>query len=166
MAKVVLKLGDGVSTDIIYPGRFMATVLPMETPQYAFADNGEFNALLKKKEISAESVIVAGRNFGCGSSREQATSSLKGYDFIVIAKDFARIFLQNSINLGLRTIVCPGMEAEEGDELEIGENEIVNRTSGKTFPVVPLPSARQAIIDAGGLIPFTRKRLLEQKGKK
>ena len=166
MAKVVLILGDDVSTDIIYPGRFMATVLPAETPQYAFADNGEFNARLNKKEIPAGSILVAGRNFGCGSSREQATSSLKGYDFIVIAGDFARIFLQNSINLGLRTIVCPGVEAEEGDELEIGEKEIVNRSSGKTFPVLPLPSARQAIIDAGGLIPFTRKRLLEQRGKK
>lgn len=166
MAKAVLILGDDVSTDIIYPGRFMATVLPAETPQYAFADNGEFNTRLNKKEIPAGSILVAGRNFGCGSSREQATSSLKGYDFIVIARDFARIFLQNSINLGLRTIVCPGVEAEEGDELEIGEKEIVNRSSGKTFPVLPLPSARQAIIDAGGLIPFTRKRLLEQRGKK
>ena len=165
MAKVVLILGDDVSTDIIYPGRFMATVLPAETPQYAFADNGEFNARLKKRKFPRGASSWP-ENFGCGSSREQATSSLKGYDFIVIARDFARIFLQNSINLGLRTIVCPGVEAEEGDELEIGEKEIVNRSSGKTFPVLPLPSARQAIIDAGGLIPFTRKRLLEQKGKK
>ena len=70
MAKVVLKLGDDISTDIIYPGRFMATVLPSETPQYAFADHAEFNARLRAGEIPAESVVVAGHNFGCGSSRE------------------------------------------------------------------------------------------------
>jgi len=166
MAKVVLKLEDDISTDIIYPGRFMATVLPTETPQFAFADFGDFNARLKKKDIPAGSVIVAGRNFGCGSSREQAASCLKGYELTVVARDFARIFLQNSINLGLRTIVCPDVDAREGDELEIGEREVCNRTNGKTFPVLPLPKARQAIIDAGGLVAFTRKRLLETKGKK
>jgi 3-isopropylmalate/(R)-2-methylmalate dehydratase small subunit len=166
MAKVVLKLGSDVSTDIIYPGRFMATVLPTETPQYAFADLSEFDARLKKKEIPAASVIVAGGNFGCGSSREQAASCLKGYDLTIVARDFARIFLQNSINLGLRTVICPDVDAQEGDELEIGEQEIRNRTSGKTFPIHPLPSARQAIIDAGGLIAFTRKRLLETKGER
>jgi 3-isopropylmalate/(R)-2-methylmalate dehydratase small subunit len=84
----------------------------------------------------------------------------------IVARDFARIFLQNSINLGLRTIICPDVDAQEGDELEIGEQEIRNRTNGKTFPIHPLPSARQAIIDAGGLIAFTRKRLLETKGKR
>jgi 3-isopropylmalate/(R)-2-methylmalate dehydratase small subunit len=163
MAKVVLKLGDDVSTDIIYPGRFMATVLPAETPQYAFADLPDFNARIKKKEIQPEGVIVAGRNFGCGSSREQAASCLKGSEFIVIAWDFARIFLQNSINLGLKTIICPGIEAEEGDDLEVSATKVVNRRSGKSFAIVPLPQARQAIIDAGGLIPYTRQRLSQNK---
>jgi 3-isopropylmalate/(R)-2-methylmalate dehydratase small subunit len=160
---VVLKLGDDVSTDIIYPGRFMATVLPAETPQYAFADLIDFNTRIKNKEIQPQSVIVAGSNFGCGSSREQAASCLKGLDFIVIARDFARIFLQNSINLGLNTIICPGIEADEGDELEISATKVVNRTTGKSFELVSLPQARQAIIDAGGLIPYTRQRLLQIK---
>jgi len=163
MPSVVFKLGDDISTDIIYPGRFMATVLPTETPQFAFADYAEFNAKIKKKEFPPESVIVAGKNFGCGSSREQATSCLRGPDFIVIARDFARIFLQNSINLGLKTVICPAIEAELGDEIEVGAGEVVNKTSGKRFPVVPLPKARQAIIDAGGLIPFTRQRILQGK---
>ena len=163
MCKVVLKLSDDVSTDIIYPGRFMATVLPAETPQFAFADLVDFNTRLKKKEIQPHSVIVAGKNFGCGSSREQAASCLKGPDFIVIARDFARIFLQNSINLGLNTIICPGFEADEGDELKISPTQVVNRTIGKSFELVPLPKARQAIIDAGGLIPYTRQRLLQTK---
>jgi len=159
MSIVVLKLGDDVSTDIIYPGRFMATVLPSETPQYAFADLLDFNARLKQKEIQPHSVIVAGGNFGCGSSREQAASCLKGPEFIVIARDFARIFLQNSINLGLNTIICPDIEAEPGDELEISATEVVNLTQEKSFAITPLPRARQAIIDAGGLIAYTRERL-------
>lgn len=163
MPKVVLKLGDDVSTDTIYPGRFMATVLPTETPQYAFADFIEFNAKLKNKEIPEGSIIIAGNNFGCGSSREQAASCLKGHNLIIIAKSFSRIFLQNSINLGLRTIICPDIEAEEGDELEIVENEIINKNALKRFSILPLPKARQAIIDAGGLIPYTRKKLLESK---
>ncbi len=167
MARVVLKLGDDISTDIIYPGRFMATVLPSETPQYAFADFPEFNARLKRGEIPPGSVVVAGKNFGCGSSREQAASTLKGHELVIVARNFARIFLQNAINLGLKVVVCPEIEAEEGDELEILPDRIINKTSGKEFRVEPLPQARQAIIDAGGLIPYTRKRLLEKKaGKK
>jgi 3-isopropylmalate/(R)-2-methylmalate dehydratase small subunit len=160
MAKVVLKLGDDVSTDIIYPGRFMATVLPTETPQYAFADITDFNSKLKKGEIPAGSVVVGGKNFGCGSSREQAASCLKGPELVVVAHDFARIFLQNSINLGLNTIICPDIEAELGDELEISLDKIVNKTNGKSFTLTPLPKARQAIVDAGGLIPYTRQRLI------
>jgi len=162
MARVVLKLSDDISTDIIYPGRFMATVLPTETPQYAFADFPEFNAQLKKGEIPAGSIVVAGKNFGCGSSREQAASTLKGHELVIVAKNFARIFLQNAINLGLKVVVCPEIEAEEGDELEILPDKIINQTSGKEFQVEPLPQARQAIIDAGGLIPYTRQRLLEK----
>jgi 3-isopropylmalate/(R)-2-methylmalate dehydratase small subunit len=163
MSKVVFKVGDDVSTDIIYPGRFMATVLPTETPQFAFIDFPEFNSAIKKKEFPPESVIVAGKNFGCGSSREQATSCLKGPDFYVVARNFARIFLQNSINLGLKTVICPKIEAELGDDLEITATQIINKTSGKKFDIVPLPKARQVIIDAGGLIPYTRKRVLDQK---
>ncbi|MGE5378423.1 MAG: 3-isopropylmalate dehydratase [Bacteroidota bacterium] len=163
MAKVVLKLGDDISTDIIYPGRYMATVLPTETPQYAFADLTEFNAKLREGEVPPGSVIVAGKNFGCGSSREQAASCLKGPELVIVARHFARIFLQNSINLGLRTIVCPDIEAEFDDEIEVMEEQVLNRTSGKSFQIVPLPAARQAIIDAGGLIPLTRQLLLKQK---
>ena len=163
MAAVVHAMGDDVSTDVIYPGRYMATVLPAETPQFAFADDAAFDARLRAKEIPPGSVIVAGRNFGCGSSREQAVSCLVGHDLIVVARGVARIFLQNAINLGLRVVICPAIEASPGDEVEIGAAEVVNRTTGKRFAIVPLPRARQAIIDAGGLIPFTRQRLLAAK---
>lgn len=162
MSKVVLKAGDDISTDIIYPGRFMATVLPTETPQFAFADQVEFNKKLKNGEVPKESVLVAGQNFGCGSSREQAASCLKGYDLTIIAKHFSRIFLQNSINLGLNTVICPDIDANEGDEIALEGDYVNNITTGKKFKIVPLPKARQAIIDAGGLIPYTRALLLKR----
>ena len=159
MGKVVLKLGRDISTDDIYPGRFMATVLPTETPQFCFFDRTEFNARLKAKAVPPGSVIVADENFGCGSSREQAASAIKGHELVVVARSIARIFLQNSVNLGLKLVICPTVEASEGDDLEVLPGKVVNRTTGKEFGTVPLAPARQAIIDAGGLIPFTRKRL-------
>jgi len=162
MAKVVLKLGKDISTDDIYPGRFMATVLPTETPQFCFNDRAEFNAKVKAKAFPDGSLIVADENFGCGSSREQAASTIKGNGLVVVAQGIARIFLQNAINLGLHLVICPGgIEASEGDDLELAPGAVLNRTTGKSFPTTPLPPARQAIIDAGGLIPFTRKKLLE-----
>jgi 3-isopropylmalate/(R)-2-methylmalate dehydratase small subunit len=142
----------------------MATVLPAETPQFAFADDTAFNAKLKAGQVPAGSVIVGGRNFGCGSSREQAVSCIKGHDLTIVACDFARIFLQNGINLGLRMIVCPTIEAGAGDELEITARSVVNKTSGKEFPVLPMPTSRQAIINAGGLIAYTRQRLAQLQG--
>ena len=159
MAAVVLALGNDVSTDTIFPGRYMATVLPSETPQFAFADNADFNGRLKSGQIAAGSVIVAGQNFGCGSSREQAASCLKGPELTIVARGFARIFLQNAVNLGLRTIICPGIEASEGDDLRLSPTEVINRSTGRRFDVVPLPPARQAIVDAGGLIPYARRLL-------
>jgi 3-isopropylmalate/(R)-2-methylmalate dehydratase small subunit len=163
MANVVLKLGADISTDDIYPGRYMATVLPTETPQFCFADRTEFNARLKAKAIPAGSVLVAGENFGCGSSREQAVSTIKGHELVIVAKSIARIFLQNAINLGLNIVICPTVEAEEGHDLEVKPESVVNLTTKKTFPVTKLPAARQAIIDAGGLIPYTRTRVMAAK---
>jgi len=165
MAQVVLRLGDDVSTDTIYPGRFMATVLPTETPQYCFADVGDFNRRLKEGLVAPGSVVVAGRNFGTGSSREQAASALKGWDLVVVARSYSRIFLQNAVNVGLRLVICPDIEAAEGDELDIGQTEIVNKTQDKRFRVVPLPPARQAIVDAGGLVPYIRKRVVEERAR-
>jgi len=161
MSKVIWKFGDDISTDIIYPGRYMATVLPTETPAYAFDDNKELNKMLVNKEVPEQSIIVADKNFGCGSSREQAASALKGHELIIVAKNFSRIFLQNCINLGLQTVVCPEIEADKGDELEIISDKLINKTSGKEFAIIPHAAAQQEIIDAGGLIEYTRKRLFE-----
>jgi 3-isopropylmalate/(R)-2-methylmalate dehydratase small subunit len=160
MPRVILKLGDDVSTDVIYPGRYMATVLPSETPAHAFADHPAFQAALAAGAIPPGSVVAAGQNFGCGSSREQAASCLKGHELTVVARSFARIFLQNAINLGLEVVLAPSFEANEGDELAFEDGRIRDVTSGREFRVAPLPKARQAILDAGGLVRYTRARLL------
>lgn len=160
MPLVVYTVGDDISTDVIYPGRFMATVLPAETPAFAFADDKEFNGRLKAQSVPRGSVVAGGRNFGCGSSREQAVSCLKGPELTIVARSFARIFLQNAINLGLNVVTCPTLVARQGDDLEISATEVHNRTFGQVFPVIPLPQSRREIIAAGGLIAFTRQRLL------
>lgn len=161
--KVIYKLGNDISTDHIYPGRYMATVLPTETPQYAFADMPDLNKLLNDGDKSEPRVLLAENNFGTGSSREQAVSTLVGHNLVIVARNFARIFFQNSINLGLKTVTCPDIEAEVGDELEIGEDYLFNKTTGKKFHIVPIPAARKAIVDAGGLIAYTKKLLVSEK---
>ncbi|OGU02357.1 MAG: hypothetical protein A2085_03370 [Gemmatimonadetes bacterium GWC2_71_10] len=162
MTTVVYVVGDDISTDVIYPGRYMATVLPSETPQYAFANDAAFNqklALGGAGGIAPGSIVVAGRNFGCGSSREQAVSCLVGRQLTIVARSFARIFLQNAINLGLRIAICPTIEARVGDVLEFGAGGVKNRKTGERYATMPLPASRQAIMDAGGLIAYTRARL-------
>ena len=141
MPTVVLKLGDDISTDIIYPGRYMATVLPAETPQFAFADNGAFNRRLRTKEIPPGSIIVAGKNFGCGSSREHAPWALADYGFrAIIAPSFADIFANNCLKNGLLAVVLSESEVAqltnragtgEGYELTVDlRNKTVSDTSG------------------------------------
>jgi 3-isopropylmalate/(R)-2-methylmalate dehydratase small subunit len=160
---VIMSMGNDISTDAIYPGRFMATVLPSETPQYAFADYPEFRSHLKEGKLPTGSAIVGGANFGCGSSREQAVSCLRGHELTVVARSFARIFLQNAVNLGLRAVACPEVEAAQGDQLEIGADYVLNKSTSKRFAVQPLPPTKQAVMAAGGLIPYTRQRLAAGK---
>ena len=161
MPTILIKLGADISTDDIYPGRYMATVLPSETPQFCFANRTELNARLQARDYPDGSVILADHNFGCGSSREQAASALKGFELTIVARSMSRIFLQNAINLGLNVVLCPDLEAEAGHELAFTNEKVINITSGSSFDVVRLPEARQAIIDAGGLISYTRKRMSE-----
>lgn len=162
MAKVVYTFGDDVSTDTIYPGRYMATVLPSETPRYCFADYEDLNKKLNSGEIPKDSLVFGGKNFGCGSSREQAASTLKGHELTIIANDFARIFLQNAVNLGLKTVACSNPEAEVGDEIEITDTEVINITKNKKFEIKPLSETQSEVVDAGGLIAYARKKLLER----
>jgi 3-isopropylmalate/(R)-2-methylmalate dehydratase small subunit len=109
-------------------------------------------------------LVVAGENFGCGSSREVAPITLKGAGIgAVIAKSFARIFFRNSINIGLPALECPEAAADikDGDELSIdlAAGRIQNLTQGKTYQAEPFPEFLQQIITAGGLVPYTQQRL-------
>lgn len=158
--KVIKKFGDDISTDIIYPGRYMATVLPAETPQFAFADDTAFNEILIKRHIPENSIIIAGKNFGCGSSREQAVSALCGYGLTIVARGIARIFLQNAINVGLSVVICPDIEANENDILIIKNKTVVNESTGMTYAMTPLSETQKAVMEASGLIEYTRARLL------
>jgi len=152
----VWKFGDDVNTDVIYPGYALKVTNPDEMAKYAFAEvYPEFS-----KEVKEGDIIVAGKNFGCGSSREQAALCLKYVGIsCVIAKSFARIFYRNAINIGLPVIELKETdEINEGDELEVDLNEgvIKNLTTGKVYKAMPMGELERKIMEAGGLIEYLR----------
>jgi len=155
----VWKYGDDVNTDVIFPGKYTYTVSdPAEMGEHALEDlDPEF-----RSQVKLGDVIVAGKNFGCGSSREQAVKCLvaKGVG-AVIARSFARIYYRNCINNALPAITCPeAVEAlEKGDKVEVDLEAGEVRSDQGTFTFPPLPEAVMGIFEAGGLIPYTRKRL-------
>lgn len=156
----VIKYGDDINTDVIFPGRYLAITEPEEMAKHAMEDLDK-NFLEKVKE---RKIIVAGKNFGCGSSREQAAMCLKyaGVEAI-IAKSFARIFFRNAINQGLPIIECKeaSSDIEDGEEIEIDLDKgvIKNLSNKKEYAFKPLPDFIQEIINAGGLLNHIRKRL-------
>ncbi|HIH70382.1 3-isopropylmalate dehydratase small subunit [Methermicoccus shengliensis] len=157
------KFGDDVDTDAIIPGRYLVLNTPEELAAHAFEGvRPEFASSVKKGDV-----VVAGRNFGCGSSREHAPLALKGCGIqCVIAKSFARIFFRNSINIGLPLLECEGAGAiEDGDELRIdmGAGIVENITQQRTYRASSLPDFIQRIVGAGGLIPFARELLEEEQ---
>lgn len=158
----VWKYGDNINTDVIFPGKYTYTLMsPEEMARHALEDlDPEFASQVKPGDV-----IVAGRNFGCGSSREQAAACLKAAGVqAVIARSFARIYFRNAINLGLPVIQCPeAVEAlEKGDEIEVdlAAGEIRSLKGSFRFP--PFPESVIGILKAGGLIAFTRQKLKEK----
>jgi len=155
----VWKYGDDVNTDVIFPGKYTYTVSdPAEMGEHALEDlDPGF-----RSRVQPGDVIVAGKNFGCGSSREQAVTCLvvKGVGAI-IARSFARIYYRNCINNALPAITCPqAVDAlERGEEIEVDLEAGEIRTAERVFAFPPLPKAVMGIFEAGGLIPYTRKRL-------
>lgn len=146
---------DNIDTDMIYPARFMNTADAAEMGTHCMEDyDPEFT-----KKIHKGDIIVAGKNFGCGSSREHAPISLRaaGID-CVIAKSFARIFYRNAINTGLPILECPVAvdDCSPGDEFSIDytTGEIVNETLGKSYQTIAFPEFIQKIMDKGGLISY------------
>ena len=159
------KFGDHIDTDQIIPAQLLVTTDPVELGKHCMANNDpEFAGKVEQGDF-----IVAGVNFGCGSSREHAPISILGAGVsCVIAKSFARIFFRNAINLGLPVLESP--EAVEGiaagDELEVdlSNGTIRNLTTEQLFNAKPFEPFMMEIIEAGGLVEYTKRRLAAQKG--
>lgn len=156
-----LVVGDHIDTDAIIPAIFLVSTDPAELGSHCM--EGMDPKWCDKIE-PGNSILVAGRNFGCGSSREHAPVAIAGAGIpVVIAHSFARIFYRNAFNMGLVLIEAGDACAEfsEGDELEVdmAAGTISNKTTRKVIHFPPLPEAMRAILDAGGLAEFVKKRL-------
>ncbi|QAT41801.1 LeuD/DmdB family oxidoreductase small subunit [Aminipila luticellarii] len=149
-------LGDDIDTDIIIPTDYLALKTIDDMKQYAFSPlRPELAGQIKEGDV-----IVAGKNFGCGSSREQAPEIIKALHIkCVIAKSFARIFFRNAINNGLLLIENPFIHdaVTEGQEIEVCVNHYI-KCNGKEYPIASLPQNLLDILQAGGLVAAMRKR--------
>ncbi len=153
----VHKFGDDVNTDYIISGRYKFKTLDMrELAKHVMEDlDPEFYSHVSKGDF-----IVAGKNFGCGSSREQAPLAIINADVsAVIAKSFARIFYRNCINTGLPLVECDTDQIDAGDELEVNLKEgiLYNKTRGVKIPITPLPPVMLKILSEGGLVEHFKK---------
>jgi 3-isopropylmalate/(R)-2-methylmalate dehydratase small subunit len=158
----VWTFGKDIDTDLIIAARYLNTSVPQELAKHVMEDaDPEF-----VKKMSVGDIIVAGENFGCGSSREHAPIALKAAGVAaVIAPTFARIFYRNAFNMGLPIFeLKESAEISEGDEISIDMNAgtITNKTTNKTYNFTPIPEFMQELIDAGGLMNFAQNEI---KGK-
>ena len=155
----VFKYGDNVDTDVIIPARYLNSFDAQELASHAMADiDPTFASTVEKGDI-----IVAGQNFGCGSSREHAPLCLKTAGIkCVIAKSFARIFYRNSINIGFPIMECEEAadKIEKGDEVEVdfSTGVITNKTKNETYQSQPFPEFLQKMIDADGLVNYVNSK--------
>jgi len=156
----VHKYGADVNTDVIIPARYLNMFDPDELAQHCMEDiDSDFVTRVQPGDI-----IVADTNFGCGSSREHAPLAIKAAGVgCVIAKSFARIFYRNALNIGLPILECESAAetAESGDtiEVELSTGEITNVTKGLSFRAEPFPDFMLELIEVGGLIEYTRRKI-------
>jgi 3-isopropylmalate/(R)-2-methylmalate dehydratase small subunit len=153
-----IKYGDNVDTDVIIPARYLNTIDKKELASHCMEDIDK-NFVNK---VEPGDIMIAGNNFGCGSSREHAPIAIKESGIsLVIAKSFARIFYRNSINIGLAILECPeaAERISEGDKVEadLDKGVIYNRTTGESFETKPFPEFIQKIITNGGLVESIRR---------
>lgn len=159
----VIKYGDNVDTDVIIPARYLTTIDPVQLAAHCMEDlDHRFITRVKKGDI-----MVAGRNFGCGSSREHAPMAIKGAGIsCIIAETFARIFYRNAINIGLPIVECreAAVDIQEGDEvsIDVDTGVIHNRTQSKSYQGVPFPDFMKKIIASNGLIESIKKELRDK----
>ena len=154
------KFGADVDTDLIIPARYLNTSDPKELAKHCMEDADPAFA----SKVSPGDLIVAGNNFGCGSSREHAPIAIKTAGVsCVVAASFARIFYRNAFNLGLPILESPeaAKAVKAGDELEVdlATGKITNRSQGRIYQAQPVPSFMQELLAAGGLMPYVMKRL-------
>ena len=153
--------GDNLDTDVIAPGRYMKFGIEEIAKHCLESIEPTFVATVKRGDA-----VVAGRNMGVGSSREQAPEALKHLGVsVLIAESFAGLFYRNAINLGLPAVACPqAKRIRQGDELEVDleYGKIRNRTTGETLDCEPIPGFLMSIINAGGLLPHLEKRLAQK----
>jgi len=155
----VWKFGDNIDTDLIIAARYLNTSEPSQLAKYVMEDaDPDFVSKMQVGDI-----IVAGENFGCGSSREHAPIALKAAGVsAVIAPTFARIFYRNAFNMGLPIFELPeANEIDEGDEVKIdmSSGEVINITKGKSYKFTPIPEFMQELVQAGGLINFAKNEI-------
>jgi 3-isopropylmalate/(R)-2-methylmalate dehydratase small subunit len=150
----VWRFGDDVDTDAIIPGRFLTLYDPRELAKHAFeGTRDDFAGGAREGDL-----IVAGRNFGCGSSREHAALALKGAGIrVIVAESFARIFYRNAINSGMLPLVCPGAgEIRDGQVAELDLDGGTFTVGGRRLELEPVPAFLREIVDAGGLVEYAR----------
>ena len=156
----VHKYGDNVDTDVIIPARYLNSSDPAELAKHCMEDiDKEF-----VNNVKAGDIIVAKKNFGCGSSREHAPIAIKAAGVsCVIAETFARIFYRNAINIGLPILECEeaANDIDAGDTVSVDFNTgvITNETKGKTYQAEPFPEFMQKIMAAGGLVTYTKEKI-------
>ena len=159
----VWKFGDNIDTDLIIAARYLNTSEAGELAKHVMEDADP--AFVKKMKVG--DIIVAGENFGCGSSREHAPIALKAAGIsAVIAPTFARIFYRNAFNMGLPIFeLKEANEIEEGDvvKVDMDAGEVINITQAKRYQFTPIPEFMQELVDAGGLIEFAKNEIASQK---
>ncbi len=152
--------GNDIDTDVIIPARYLNVFSGEELKQYAFQDYmPNFS-----EEVNQGDIIIAGENFGCGSSREHAPLALKAAGIsCVVANSFARIFYRNSVNLGLYAVECPDdlTGTEHGDEITVNleTGEVINLTKERRYQANKYPDFMREIVSSGGLVEFTKKKV-------
>ncbi|MCL2780415.1 MAG: 3-isopropylmalate dehydratase [Actinomycetia bacterium] len=155
--------GDDINTDVIIPSRYLVSIDPVELGAHAFEPLGP----AAQARLKDSRVVVAGRNFGCGSAREQAATCLIGAGVkAVVARSYSRVFFRNAINTGLVAVECPAAvdEIAEGDEVWVDYAAGAVTVGGRAHPFAPFPPVLREILEAGGLIEHLMAKFAKERG--